>query len=49
MDQQGINRAIYDILNCLIHGTDKYERGVVDLNAVALLQKLGESIGNESG
>jgi len=44
MSQQEINRAIHDILKCLIHSTDKYERGAVDLNAVTLLQKLGEMI-----
>jgi len=44
MTQQEVNRAIYDVLKCLIHSTDKYDRGVVDLNAVALLQKLGVEI-----
>jgi hypothetical protein len=44
MSQQEVNRAMYDVLKCLVHSTDNYERGVVDLNAVALLQKLGVEI-----
>lgn len=47
MTQKEINRGIYDVLKCIIHSTDNYERGVVDLNAVALLQKLGTEISQE--
>ena len=44
MSQKEINRGIYDVLKCIIHSTDNYDRGVIDYNAVALLQKLGVEI-----
>ena len=44
MNQLEINEQIYDILKCLVHSTDKYERDAVDLNTVALLRKLGKEI-----
>ena len=44
MSQEEVNTAIYDILKVIIHSTDNYNREVVDLNAVALLQKLGAEV-----
>ena len=38
--QLQINEEIYDILTCLIHSDDHYNRGVVDLNANAFLKRL---------
>lgn len=38
--QRQINEEIYDILTCLVHSDDHYERGVVDLNANTFLQRL---------
>lgn len=40
MSQEEINEQIYDVLTCLVHASDKYNREAIDLNAVALLRKL---------
>ena len=44
MSQQEINEQIYEILKCLVHSTDKYERDVVDLSTNAFVIKLGKMI-----
>ena len=42
--QEEINEEIYTILKCLIHSDDHYNRGVVDLNANAFLERLGKML-----
>ncbi len=42
--QEEINEEIYTILKCIVHSGDNYERGVVDLNTVAFLERLSKMI-----
>jgi len=44
--QRKINEEIYDILTCLIHSSDNYDRGVVDLNADAFLKRFRRLLDN---
>ena len=44
MSQEEINEQVFDILKCIIHSSDLYEREQVDLSAVAFLRKLGTMI-----